>query len=71
MSRYRRGYELECEVRQLWEAAGWAVIRGSSSKGEVMMPDGSRVKADLVATKAGRDKRTIYQVLMQAKRSKA
>lgn len=67
MSNYRRGYELELEVKALFERDGWAVLRGSSSKGNVMMPEGA-VKADLIASKISRDKRTIYMVLCQAKR---
>jgi Holliday junction resolvase len=67
VSRYSRGRALEHEVRALFTAAGWSVIRGAGSKGEV---DG--MKADLVASKrSAQDTRTIYIVVMQAKRSKA
>ena len=70
MSRYRSGYELEREVRKLFVDAGFSVIRGAGSKGEVETGEGS-MKADLVATRATGAKRdTVYLVAMQCKRAK-
>ena len=67
MSHYNRGRALEYDVRGLFETAGWSVIRGAGSKGEV---DG--MKADLVATKRGtKNVDTVYMVVFQCKRSKA
>jgi len=82
-SAYARGYQLEREVRLLFEKDRYAVIRGSSSKGKFAVPlivdcdhCGKMLnkcyffKPDLIASKKGRDKRTVYIVLMQAKRAK-
>lgn len=64
MAQYHRGRQLEWDVRKLFEEAGWSVIRGAGSKGEV---DG--FKTDLVASRRGKKYGdTIYIVLMQAKR---
>jgi len=49
----------------IWRNAGWSVTRGSSSKGEV-----AGLKTDLIASKMGKDRRTVYFVIMQAKRRK-
>jgi Holliday junction resolvase len=66
VSRYARGRALEWEVRAIFEAAGWSVIRGAGSKGEV---DG--MKADLVASRRGtKNADDIYIVVLQAKRSR-
>lgn len=63
---YEKGRALEYKVKELFKAAGWDVVRGAGSKGEV---DGFKV--DLVASKRGRtNKDTIYMVLLQAKRNK-
>lgn len=79
MSNYRRGRELEYEVKALFEAAGWCVVRGSSSKGTFVIPldQHPRIgqpygyfKPDLICTKASGDTRTIFLIAMQAKRSK-
>jgi len=66
MSRYARGRSLEYEIAALFRSAGYSIIRGSSSKGEV-----AGFKADLVASKVGQDKRTIFMVLLQCKRLKS
>jgi len=66
VSRYHSGRALEYEVMAIWRNAGWSVTRGSSSKGEV-----AGLKTDLIASKMGRDKRTVYFVVMQAKRRKS
>ena len=64
MSNYTAGRGLEYELKALFESAGWSVLRGSSSKGEVL-----EFKADLVASKyTDQLKRTAYMVLVQAKR---
>ena len=66
MSNYSRGRELEYDVRGLVEAAGWSVIRGAGSKGEV---DG--MKADLVATRRGtKNQDTVWMVVFQCKRER-
>jgi len=74
MSRYARGRSLEYEIAALFRSAGYSIIRGSSSKGEFIVVDENgkpvRFKADIIATKVGRDKRTIYGVLMQMRRRK-
>ena len=59
-SNYERGRNLEYEVRKLFTDAGWDVLRGSGSKGEVF-----GMKADLVATKhtSRSDKRAIMVVI--------
>lgn len=62
-SKYRRGRNLEWEVRKLFEDAGWSVIRGAGSKGEVF-----GIKADLVATKkTNTKKKTAVMVVIQCK----
>jgi len=66
VSRYARGRSLEYEVAALFRSAGYSIIRGSSSKGEV-----AGFKVDLVASKVGQDQRTVYIVVMQCKRKKA
>ena len=64
MSNYHSGRGLEYELKALFESAGWSIMRGSSSKGEVL-----EFKADLVASKfTDKIKRTAYMVLVQAKR---
>ena len=66
MTHYHSGRQLEWDVRNLFTAAGWSVIRGAGSKGEV---DG--FKADLVATRRGSvNEDTVYLVAMQCKRQK-
>jgi len=65
MSAYSRGRALEYDVRAIFERAGWSVVRGAGSKGEV---DG--FKADLVATKRGlKNRDTVYMVVFQCKRA--
>jgi Holliday junction resolvase len=49
-----RGRALEHEVRELFRSAGWSVIRGAGSKGELDV-DGEPMKVDLVCTKTTRD----------------
>ena len=62
-SKYHRGRNLEWEVRKLFEDAGWDVLRGAGSKGEV-----AGFPTDLIASKSSpRNDKTIYIVLMQAK----
>lgn len=68
MSNARKGRDLEWHVRDLFEADGWAVIRGAGSKGEVALVNGEKYKADLVATKCtDRNKREVWIVVMQTK----
>lgn len=47
MSKASKGRAFEHEIRELFRSAGYSVIRGAGSKGEML--DG---KVDLVATKA-------------------
>jgi len=66
LSNYSSGRSLEYELKALFEGAGWEVMRGSSSKGNVL-----GFKADLVCTRwTNTIKRTAYLVLVQAKRIK-
>jgi len=65
VSHYSRGRALEYDIRTLFERAGWSVIRGAGSKGEV---DG--MKADLVATKrSSKNLDTVWMVAFQCKRT--
>ena len=62
-SKYQRGRNLEWEVRKLFTDAGWDVLRGAGSKGEV-----AGFKTDLIASKTSpHNEKKIYIVLMQAK----
>jgi len=68
MNTAQKGATLEREIRQLLEAAGWSVIRGAGSKGEVAMPDGDQYKTDLLATKYTKQTiRELWIVAVQAK----
>jgi Holliday junction resolvase len=70
MSTASRGRALEHEIRQLFRAAGYSVIRGAGSKGELDV-DGQPMKVDLVCTKTGRDvERTVFVVGIQCKLKK-
>ena len=69
MSAVTRGRAFEHEVRAMLEGSGYAVIRGAGSKGRFDSP-GGEVKADLVATKMDRVKRTIQIILVQCKLEK-
>ena len=69
MSSASRGRALEHEVRAMLEASGYAVIRGAGSKGRFDSPNGE-VKADLIASKMDRVKRTIQIILVQCKLEK-
>lgn len=81
MTQYRQGVRLEYEVKALFEAAGWSVVRGAGSKGKW-----AEFKPDLIATKETptalkevgivtgtvtltRSGRQVDQVLMQMKRT--
>ncbi len=67
MSTAAKGRRLEHEVKRLFEDAGYSVTRGAGSKGNFDTPSGI-VKADLIASKRGRDNRYDVQViLMQCK----
>jgi Holliday junction resolvase len=62
-----RGRALEHEIRELLRGAGYSVIRGAGSKGELDL-DGGPVKVDLVATKiTGQLEREIFIVGLQCK----
>ncbi|HWR15152.1 MAG TPA: restriction endonuclease [Terriglobales bacterium] len=50
MNTARKGRAFEHEIRKLLRAAGFSVIRGAGSKGELLDE-----KVDLVATKLTRD----------------
>jgi len=63
MNTAKKGADLERYIRQLFEADGWSVVRGASSKGEVL-----DWKADLVATKyTAQTKREVWMAIMQMK----
>lgn len=63
MNTAKKGASLERYIRQLLEADGWSVVRGASSKGEVL-----DWKADLVATKyTDETKREVWMAIMQMK----
>lgn len=63
MNTAQKGATLERYIRQLFEADGWSVIRGASSKGEAL-----GWKADLVATKyTDQTKREVWFAIMQMK----
>lgn len=63
MNTAQKGANLERYIRQLLEADGWSVVRGASSKGEVL-----DWKADLVATKyTDQTKREVWMAIMQMK----
>ena len=67
MNRAAKGRRLEHEIRKLFEDAGYQVIRGAGSKGNFDSVDGP-VKADLIASKAGRtNKYELQLILIQAK----
>lgn len=67
MSNYIKGRGLEYEIKKLFEDAGYAVMRGSSSKGTFDTPEGV-VKPDLIATKAtDQNTRTVQVILLQCK----
>lgn len=67
MSNVSVGRALEHEVRKLFEAAGWSLVRGASSKGKFDSVDGV-VKPDLIASKVtSRKKREVQIILMQCK----
>lgn len=66
MSNASRGRAFEHEVRTLLESQGYSVMRGAGSKGHFDSPEG-KVKADLIASKADRVKRTIQIILVQCK----
>ena len=58
-----KGITLEREVINLFRDAGWDVIRGAGSKGEVL-----GIKTDLVATKkTPYNNKTALMVLVQCK----
>lgn len=66
MSTASRGRSLEHEIRHMFEAAGYSVMRGAGSKGHFDSPEG-KVKADLIATKTDRLTRTIQIIALQCK----
>lgn len=56
MNTAAKGRRLEHEIRELFQSAGYSVLRGAGSKGTMF-----GVKTDLVATKATRSgKRSIF-----------
>lgn len=66
MSTATRGRAFEHEVRHILEENGYSVTRGAASKGRFDSPSG-QVKADLIASKYDRVKRTIQIILVQCK----
>lgn len=67
MSTATKGRALEHEISRIFTEAGYAVIRGASSKGFFDSPEG-RVKPDLIASKRGRtNKYEVQVILLQCK----
>ncbi|MFB3916092.1 MAG: hypothetical protein ACE14M_05150 [Terriglobales bacterium] len=66
MNTARKGRRLEHEIRQIFRDAGYSVMRGASSKGELC---GCAV--DLIATRLTKDTDyTVYVVGLQCKAKK-
>jgi len=60
---YKSGRALEYEVKQIFTDAGWDIMRGAGSKGDVF-----GMKADLIATKqTGNKKKTAVMCVIQCK----
>lgn len=58
-----KGIAFERELKRLLESAGYSVMRGAGSKGEVF-----GCKADLVATKStGRNHKSAHMLVIQCK----
>lgn len=58
-----KGITFERELKQLFEANGYSVMRGAGSKGEVFSE-----KADLVATKVtNQNTKTAHMIIIQCK----
>ena len=66
MNTARKGRAFEHEVRKIFEAAGFSVIRGAGSKGHFDTPEGV-VKADLIASKSLRNTYEVQIIAMQCK----
>lgn len=66
MSNASKGRAFEHEIRDLFEAQGYSVMRGAGSKGFFDSPDG-KVKPDLIASKTDRSKRVVQIILIQCK----
>lgn len=62
MNTARKGRAFEHEVRKIFEANGFSVIRGAGSKGLFDTPQGI-VKADLIASKSGTKNRYEVQII--------
>lgn len=60
MSDHGKGRNLEYEMRDLFKAAGFSVIRGAGSKGEMI-----EEKVDLICTKETRENEfTVYLTII-------
>jgi Holliday junction resolvase len=57
-----RGRALEHEIRKIFEAAGYSVIRGAASKGFFDSPEG-QIKPDLIASKVGTSNKYEVQII--------
>ena len=69
--KYQAGRSLEYEVANLFREAGWDIIRGAGSKGDIAIGKGDRFKADLVVSKeTPTNTREVWIVCMQCKRTK-
>lgn len=64
MSKYHAGRSLEYEIIEMFRKNGYEHIRGAGSKGSV---DGFKVDA-VFSKRTSQNEKTIYLVLMQAKR---
>ena len=70
MNTASKGRAFEHEIRSLFEAQGYSVVRGAGSKGNFDSPEG-KVKPDLIASKSDRSRRTVQIILMQCKVQRA
>lgn len=66
MNTAHKGRKFEGEVRKIFEAAGFSVIRGAGSKGHFDTPEGV-VKADLIASKTLRNTYEVQIICLQCK----
>jgi len=78
MGNYARGRSLEYTVMDIWRKAGWKVMRGSSSKGDMAIPENimsckhcGGMKVDVLASvRSPYNVNTVWMVPMQCKRAK-
>jgi Holliday junction resolvase len=66
MSTASRGRAFEYEIRQLFERAGFSVMRGAASKGFFL-----REKVDLIASRETRDNKNVVTMIVVGIQCKA